>query len=219
MRGLANFISWLFLPLFTPVYGLLIVLFLPSTPTSFLKLDSLYEYPFSVKILYLMLFLVFIVLAPGLSFIVLRLNKTISSLSMHDRSERMTPIAIMTFYCIVLYLFLLYQPKEAYIPTIIMGMSIGGALASFTAFHITKIMKISLHGIGVGALAGFVFMYYTGMESYPTWVLITCFLAGGVVLSARLFLKAHSLKEVTFGYALGFLTQMISIFIYQIIVQ
>lgn len=218
MRRLANFISWLFLPLFTPIYGLLIILFLPSTPTSFLKLDSLYEYPFEVKLLYLLLFLVFIVLAPGLSFIVLRLNKTISSLSMHKRSERMTPIAVMTFYCIVLYLFLLYQPKEANIPTIIMGMSIGGAAASFAAYHITKVIKISLHGIGMGALAGFVFMYYTGMEIYPIGALIACFLAGGIVLSARLFLESHSLKEVTLGYALGFITQMLSIFVYQIIV-
>lgn len=214
MRYISNFISWLFLPLFTPIYGLLIVLFIPSIPSSFLKLDSLYEYPYEVKVLYLLLFGVFIVMAPGLSFIVLRLNKTISSLSMHKRTERLTPIAVMTFYCIVLYLFLIYQPREAHIPKIILGMSIGGAIASFAAYHITKTMKISLHGIGMGALAGFVFMYYTGMEYYPLWIFASTILIGGLVLSARLYLNAHSLSEVGFGYALGFITQILAIFVY-----
>lgn len=96
-------------------------------------------------------------------------------------------------------------------------MAVGGAVASFAAYHITKVMKISLHGIGMGALAGFVFMYYTGMEYYSLWILAAIFLMGGVVLSARLYLNAHSVKEVSFGYALGFITQMLSIFIYQII--
>lgn len=217
MRFIANFLSWLFLPLFTPIYGLLIVLFSPSVSASFLKLDSLYEHPFNVKILYLLLFSVFIVLAPGLSFIVLRLNKTISSLAMEKRDERMTPIAVMTFYCLVLYLFLLFQPKDAMIPTIIMGMAIGGAIAGFAAFHITKVMKISLHGIGMGALSGFVFMYFTGMESYSLWLLIATFIAGGLVLSARVYLNAHTVRQVGFGYALGFFTQMLAIFVYQII--
>jgi hypothetical protein len=217
MRFISSFLSWLFLPLFTPIYGLLIVLFVPSIPTSFLRLDSLYEYPNQVKVLYLLLFLVFIVIAPGLSFLVLRLNKTISSLGMEKREERMTPIAVMTFYCIVLYLFLLYQPQDAMIPTIIMGMSIGGAIASFAAYHITKVMKISLHGIGMGALAGFVFMYFTKMEVYSLWLLIATFITGGVVLSARVYLNSHSVRQVGLGYGLGFITQMLCIFIYQII--
>lgn len=217
MRFLSNFISWLFLPLFTPVYGLLIVLFLPSVPQSFLRLDSLYEYPFQVKVLYIMLFTVFIVLAPGLSFLILRLNKTISSLAMESREERMTPIAVMTFYCLILYLFLLYQPEDAMIPSIIMGMAVGGVIASFSAYHITKFIKISLHGIGMGALAGFVYMYFSGMEYYSIWLLVNVFLAGGIVLSARVYLNAHTLKEVGLGYALGFITQILSIFVYQII--
>lgn len=136
---------------------------------------------------------------------------------MEKREERMTPIAVMTFYCLILYLFLLYQPQDAMIPSIIMGMAVGGAVASFAAFHITKVTKISLHGIGMGALSGFVFMYFSGMEYYSLWLLVATFLAGGIVLSARVYLNAHTLKQVGLGYALGFVTQILSIFIYQII--
>src|SRR5690554_5475770 len=106
MKQLSKLLSWLFLPLFTPIYGLLIVLYLPVQSSSFVASESLYMLEPSVKMLFLLLFVVFIVLAPGLSLIVLRLNKSISSLEMESKEERLTPIAIMIFYCIVLYLFL-----------------------------------------------------------------------------------------------------------------
>jgi membrane-associated phospholipid phosphatase len=216
MHSIAKFISFVFLPLFTPIYGLLIVLFVPSVPVSFLRLDSLYEYPLQVKVLYLLLFTVFIVLAPGLSFIVLRLNKTISSLGMDKQEERHTPIAIMTFYCLILYLFLLYQPENAMIPRIIMGMSVGGVLAGLSAYLINRFSKISLHGVGMGALSGFVFMYFLGMQYFSLWALIATFILGGIVLSARIFLNAHTLSQVAAGYGLGFITQILAIFVYQI---
>src|SRR5690554_2482941 len=109
MKGFASYISWLFLPLFTPIYGLLVVLYLPVQSKSFVATESLYLLYPEAKFLFLLLFLVFIVLAPGLSFIVLKLNKTISSLQMENAEERLTPIAIMTFYCLVLYSFLHFQ--------------------------------------------------------------------------------------------------------------
>lgn len=217
MTSFSKFFSWLFLPLFTPIYGLLIVLFLPSRPSSFLLMDSLFHYPYEVKMLYLLLFGVFIVLAPGMSLLVLKMNRSISSLSLDIREERATPIAIMTFYCLVLYLFLIFQEKGAMVPTIIKGMALGGFVASGIAYFLNQSFKVSLHGIGMGALAGFVLMYFTGMEVYSLPALLAVFILGGVVLSARLFISAHNLKEVGVGYALGFLSQIICIYFYNLV--
>ncbi|HLV41611.1 MAG TPA: hypothetical protein VKY37_04990 [Brumimicrobium sp.] len=214
MKGFASLISWLFLPLFTPIYGLLIVLYLPVQSKSFVANESLFMLDPAVKFLFLLLFLVFIVLAPGLSLIVLRLNKTISSLQMEKAEERLTPIAIMTFYCIVLYSFLHFQAEGAIIPPIIKAMVLGGAIASFMSYFITKKMKISLHGIGMGALFGFVYMYATSLEQIPLDILSAVLFLGGIVLSARLVLKAHTIKEIGAGYLLGFATQIISIYFY-----
>lgn len=214
MKGFASLISWLFLPLFTPIYGLLLVLYLPIQSKSFVANESLYMLNPAAKFLFLLLFLVFIVLAPGLSLVVLRLNKTISSLQMENAEERLTPIAIMTFYCIVLYSFLHFQAEGALIPSLIKAMVLGGAIASFLAYFITKRMKISLHGIGMGSLFGFIYMYTIQLEQIPVGVLSSVLLLGGVVLSARLVLKAHSIKEVGAGYLLGFATQLISIYFY-----
>ena len=214
MRKIAVLLSWIFLPLFTPIYGLLIVLYLPVQSNSFLASESLYMLDPAVKFLFLLLFLVFIVLAPGLSLLVLRLNKTISSLEMERKEERLTPIAIMTFYCLVLYVFLIFQTENAMIPSLLKAMVVGGALGSFIAYFITKKMKISLHGMGMGSLFGFVYMFSVPLEESPITMLILVLLAGGIVLSVRLFLKDHTLKEVGLGYLLGFASQFISIYFY-----
>jgi len=214
MKGFASFISWLFLPLFTPIYGLLVVLYLPVQSKSFVATESLYLLYPEAKFLFLLLFLVFIVLAPGLSFIVLKLNKTISSLQMENAEERLTPIAIMTFYCLVLYSFLHFQEEGAFIPSIIKAMVLGGAIASFCSYFITKRMKISLHAMGMGALFGFIYMYALQLDQVPLIILSSILLLGGIVLSARLILKAHSIKEISAGYLLGLATQIISIYFY-----
>lgn len=214
MKQIAKLLSWVFLPLFTPIYGLLIVLFLPVQSSSFVASESLYMLHPTVKYLFLLLFLVFIVMAPGLSLVVLRLNKTISSLQMETKEERLTPIAIMTFYCLVLYLFLIFQAESGQIPSIIKAMVVGGALGSGIAYFITKKSKISLHGMGMGSLFGFVYMFSVPLEQAPINMLITVLLVGGLVMTARLFLKAHSLKEVGAGYLLGFASQIICIYFY-----
>src|SRR5690554_7887791 len=88
MKGFASFISWLFLPLFTPIYGLLLTLYLPVQSKSFVANESLFMIDPVAKYLFLLLFLVFIVLAPGMSFAVLRMNKTIRSFQMESKEER-----------------------------------------------------------------------------------------------------------------------------------
>ncbi|RYM35896.1 hypothetical protein ERX46_02580 [Brumimicrobium glaciale] len=214
MKQISKLLSWIFSPLFTPIYGLLIVLYLPVQSSSFVASESLYMLHPDVKFLFLLLFLVFIVMAPGLSLVVLRLNKTITSLQMESKEERLTPIAIMTFYCIILYLFLMFQAENAMIPSIIKAMVVGGALSAFIAYFITKKSKISLHGMGMGSLFGFVYMFSVPLEQSPLIMLTSVLVVGGLVMTARLFLKAHSLKEVGAGYLLGFASQVICIYFY-----
>lgn len=217
MKRLASFISWVFLPLFTPIYGLLLVLYYPVYAQSFWLSESLFQMPPLAKLLFLSLFLAFIVLAPGVSFIMLKMNKTITSLKMPNQKERRTPISIMGFYCVVLFLFLQFQSKSVWIPPIINGMVLGGALASFLAYLINFRMKISLHSIGMGSLLGFIYMYSLLLEEVPLTLILLTAILGGIVGSARMILKSHSLREIAWGYGLGFVTQLICIYFYPII--
>ena len=214
MKQIAHFFSWVFLPLFTPMYALFIVFFIPTQPKNFYLYESLYHYPAQIKTLYLLLFLVFVVLAPGMSLLVLRYNKSISSLSLEKREERKTPIAIMFFYSIVLYLFLIFQEDATFIPKALKGMALGGGIAIGIAYLANKYEKISLHGLGVGALLGFLYAYFLGLETYDLSILIVAIMVGALTLSARLYLKCHTLKQIGLGYMLGFGTQVLTIYFY-----
>lgn len=214
MEKLATLISWLFLPLFTPIYGLILVLYLPVQSTFFDANASLYLLHPTLKILFILLFSVFIVLAPGLSLVVMKRNKTISSLELGERKERFGPIGLMTFYCMILFLFLHFQGKDAFIPPILKGVVLGGAMASLIAYFITKKIKISLHSIGMGSLFGFIYMFSLPLERAPVLILVAILILSGIVGSARLYLKAHTLKEIGLGFALGFVSQLICLYIY-----
>ncbi len=214
MKTLASIFSWVFLPLFTPIYALLIVFYLPSTPSSFLLADSLYHYPEAIKILFLSLFLVFIVFAPGLSLVVLKANKSISSLELENQDERPKPIAIMIFYSSVLYLFLILQTESNFIPNSIKAMALGGIIISVVAYFVNKILKISLHAMGLGALLGFVFSYYMSAETFFLWPIFLIISISAITLSGRLILKAHNLREIAYGYFLGFIIQVLTIYFY-----
>lgn len=216
MKAVASFLSWVFLPLFTPMYALLIVFFVPAQPKSYYLLDALYYYPAQAKILYLLVFLVFIVLAPGMSLVVLRLNNSISSLSLPLREERRTPITIMIFYTAVLYGFMMYQGAGTLIPTPLKGMALGGFVASIIAFFINFKLKISLHGIGTGALIGFVYVYFLGMENYNIWFFLLLIILCSLVLAARIALKAHDLRQIMLGVLVGFVTQYFCVYFYPI---
>ncbi|MBW7868650.1 MAG: hypothetical protein H3C31_10030 [Brumimicrobium sp.] len=219
MRKFATLISWVFLPLFTPIYALLIALFLPVYANSYRSAESLFYMPFIAKMLFIILFFAFIVIAPGISFAMLKMNKTISSFSMENREERNTPILITGLYCFILFFFLQFQSKQIWIPAILNSMVLGGALAALVAAVINRRMKISLHAIGMGAFFGFFYMYSTQLEEIPYLILIISILLGGIVLSARLALNSHDLKEIGWGYLLGFASQILTIYFYPLIIN
>lgn len=214
MQKISSFISWLFLPFLTPFYALLIALYLPINATSFVMYDSLYLLDPKIKLLFLLLFGVFIVIAPCFSLFVMKKNGMIQSFSLENREERNSPIAIMMMYCLVLFFFLHFQAEGAYIPSIIKAMVLGGAIAAGGAYFINRSMKISLHGIGMGAFFGFIYMFSLSLEEIPLFLIISILLLGGIVMSARLILNAHTLKEVGYGYLLGFVTQVVCILFY-----
>jgi membrane-associated phospholipid phosphatase len=212
MNIFSRLFSWFSLPLFTPIYALALVLFIESQPRTFMVHDSLYHYPPQIKYSFLYLFFIFIVIAPGLSLVMLRVNKSISSLSLDIQSERPVPIGIMIFYCIVLYGMMLYQ--QAFVPNALKAMALGGAFASIAALIINRFYKISLHAIGSGALLGFVYGYFLEMEYFKISIIVWIILFSALTFISRLWLNKHSMGQLMYGYALGFCSQLLTLYFY-----
>ncbi|MBN1108002.1 MAG: hypothetical protein JXA55_04505, partial [Bacteroidales bacterium] len=188
---LAAIISVVFHPLLMPLYGLLIVF---STPTLFGYL------PFVQK-----KFIVFIlatnnILLPFSMLPYLKWRKVISSWTIDNRSERVTPLALTTFF----YFVSVYVVMKFTIPGFIKALFIASALISLAVTVINFWWKISIHSVGAGSLTSMVLILSLTMHTPLIPLIIAAILVSGFILSSRLWLQQHSPAEVWSGYLLGF---------------
>lgn len=204
MKAFSKIISWVFLPLLMPIYGLALTMFIPSESISALEATSnLYRMPLLFKVYILIMFLVLTVLAPSFSLLMMKRSNSISNVELDVREERSFPIGVTVIYCAILGVFLWTQiPKEA-IPSVIFALPWVGVVGSVIAGLINRIEKISLHALGAGMLFGFLAVYFRTQSEFYVSILILSVVVGGIVMSSRLYLEKHTLREVITGYALG----------------
>ena len=113
MQVLSKTVSWIFLPLFMPIYGLLLTLYIPSQEAN-ISNASLFDLPDGLKTQILFLFVVFTSIAPGISFILMYRRGMLSSVEMDQRKERLFPLFIMLSYCVLLF-FLFWKKAPDYV--------------------------------------------------------------------------------------------------------
>ena len=188
MKIASHLISWVFLPLFMPVYGLLITMYTPSYQNSALNEDSLFFLSDGSKTAILYMFLIFSVIAPGISFVVLRKKNIISTIDMENQKERNIPMFIMLSYCLLLYFLFIVKAPNNILPKYIYALPLSGVFVTVIYTYINRWIKISLHGGGAGILTGFIFAYVFEQTLFEFWILIFVILASGLTISARLFL-------------------------------
>lgn len=196
-----------------PLYGLLLTLYIPSVPENFYARYSLFYLNPDLKVSFISLFIIFTILAPSLSLIMLRFNKTVSSLGLENKEERKYPIAITAFYFFLMYGFLIYQ-QQGNIPEVLIATSFAGFLSAVMCLVITRWTKISLHAMGAGSLLGFIIAYFQSQSLFEMNIVYLVLLMGIITTTSRLILNKHTLKQIGLGYGLGFFVQLLTIFIY-----
>jgi hypothetical protein len=134
----------------------------------------------------------------------------ISSLELDDKKERTIPfVSIATFY---IWTFFYYKPSYhlPFANPLIASMLLGGVVSVFMGFFINIFTKISLHSIAAGAFLGF-YLSITKYTVYDTSLFLPIILIiAGMVGTARLLLRAHTLKQVLLGYFVGFFAQFLA---------
>ena len=94
MKFTAKLISWVFLPLFMPLYALLLTMYIPSIEEGFYQENTIYWMNSNLKIAVLSLYFLFSFLAPALSLVFLKKSKLISNFEIDDKNERRIPIKV-----------------------------------------------------------------------------------------------------------------------------
>lgn len=165
----------------------------------------------STGILMLMFITTFIL--PGMNVYFFKLFGTISSVSMPLRRERIAPfLMISLLYAVVTYL--LHEKIGLGWQDTFMKFLLVIDLLVFSSFLITLFTKASIHSLSMSAMTIIMVVLNNSVENgvffYP--MLLTILLCGAV-MTARLYLQVHTLKEVLVGSATGIVVASMSMMI------
>lgn len=151
-------------------------------------------------------------LIPMFSVGMLKVTKSISSLKLEKREERVMPFFfIAVYYGLATYLFA-FNLRLSEVVVIMFGAI---AVVIFLASMISIKFKISAHAAGAWGVAGFLTaIHFKFSDHHLLWPLVVSFVLAGAISSARLALNSHSPKEVGFGALLGFVITFGALFIF-----
>jgi hypothetical protein len=189
---IAKTVSFILHPLFMPVYGMAIIF---SAPT------LLGYLPFQVKKILFFVIVINNVLLP-LSFLpFFKYKNVISSWIVENRRERIIPLLITS----ILYGTTSYIIMRFPVPAFLKSYFFAAFFVSVAVTVINFWWKISIHSVGAGALIAAVLFLSFKMYTPLIWHLVAVILAGGVVMSSRLWLNTHNTRQIWLGFLTGFL--------------
>jgi hypothetical protein len=190
-------LSYIFHPLFLPLLGLYILFELPVYSFGLVVVPEIKHF------MYLMFGLLTIV-APGISVLILYFNKAISSLNMPHRKERFVPLFLLLVYYVIQYGFIRFKFPVLLQVSFLMPYLFGMILIVAVSLILNNYIKISLHTIGFFGVIGAVTAYMQTEIFYNFTFLVGLIILGGIIASARVYLKAHNLVEVIYAMFFGF---------------
>lgn len=191
INWLAQALTLIFNPFLLPIYSLLIIF---SSPTLFSYLSK------EIKHLLFIIVLIDNCLVPFILFSYMKARNFISDWLVYNRAERIVPIFTSAlFYALTLYIIYRFN-----IPGFIKVFFLAAFVMTTCIGIVSFFMKSSIHAGGMGALIALVVVLSIKTQVPLTGYLITTILLTGIVMSARLWLNAHSVKEIWVGLSIGF---------------
>lgn len=197
---IAKVISYIFHPLFIPVYIIWFLItcqpYMFSGFSSFQKVLTIPQF----FMMYSFFPLVTLLLAKGLGFL--------DSIYLKTQKDRVIPyIACMIFYFWMAYVL---RHQSQYSPEIVqLAMAI--FIASIFGLMLNIYMKVSMHAISMGILLIFMIMLASVQPANATVYISVTVLIAGLVCTARLLVSDHTQKEVYIGLLAGCLSQIIGV--------
>lgn len=203
MRAFAKTISVLAHPLLMTTYlFLLLFYFLPSILL-----------PIQTISFYIFLSAVFVItfVFPLISILILRFTGNVSSIELPERKERIMPFIFIAFYYgMACYLFYLKLPVN---PVFIKILLVTCLLVTISAI-LNFFVKLSIHSLAIWGAVGMMIWLNRAEAGNPLlYPIAAAVILAGLVMSSRLYLKAHTMEEVVVGSFAGFMTSFISMLI------
>jgi hypothetical protein len=200
LKKLLPLFSYIFHPVFIPVYATLYYLFLNNST-------------FGNQEIYFILSQIAIItlLIPILFFFILRYSGKIGSIMAPVLSERKLPLVIQCFLIILLVRNSITVERYPALHFFLLGALFSTLIALLLIF-LKK--KASLHMIGISALTLFAFGLTLHYQTQNVALIAFLILMNGFVASSRLVMKAHTSSELIIGVILGSIPQILLLFLW-----
>ena len=186
----AKTVSVIFHPLFTPLYGLLMIF---TAPTLF------WYIPAKAKFFLFLIFFVDNLFIPVLLMPFFRYRNLISSWRIDNRVERTIPLMTVS----LLYAVTSFILSRLQIPVFFKAYAFSLTMLSLALLMINKRWKISLYSAGAGVLISVILNLSLRMSVPLPFYLAGSTLIAGIILSSRLRLNTHNPLEVYAGFLSG----------------
>lgn len=195
MKKILPIFSYALHPIFIPFLGCLL----------YLLFDDVY---FSKQQCYLLVFQIIIItfFLPMTFFYLLRLFGKVDTIMLSDISQRKIPLLLQMALTSILI-------KESVtidrFPELFFFFLAGliSTIFAFLALYVK--LKASIHMIGLSAITFFVMGLSIHNQTNLVYIIAVLFFANGLVASSRLQMKAHTIKELSAGFLIGSIPQLV----------
>mgnify|MGYP003637608000 CR=1 FL=1 len=197
MKVFSNFISYLLHPLFIPIGGT-IAYFLITPKYTPLEIQSASILPIFILT----------VIIPIVTFFILKNVGLVNSIFLETATERKYPLYIhASILLLILYKVIPnnYVSELYFYFTGLLGATVACLLLLLFNF------KTSLHAVGVSGLLMYLINLSIHFEINLIIAISIFILLTGAVLTARLYLKAHTRIELIIGVFIGLLSQLLTV--------
>ena len=202
MKNISQFISILFHPFFMVAFATAVFfLFIPSEL-------SVFEGFYVFDILFIVLGFTFLGIV--VLYAIVKLGKpeanliSFESMQGETKEDRQWPLL---FSAIIYFLMYYCLNNLKVVPTFIYLFIVGAIIQTIVAGIINLTWKISLHMIGIGGLCGAFLFIMLFRDSGGAPILAACFFIAGLIGTARLYLQAHTPRQILAGFSISFLIQ------------
>lgn len=200
----ARLISYMLHPLLLPTMAFIILLYL--IPMTILTI------PEDARWLLLSVIFILTFLAPATGIMFLYLFGNIKNLHHQEAEERRWPLMVVSvFYIMTTVMFGISEAFSRLPILFVFAGAITLCLTLLTALSLA--WKISIHSTGIGGLVGFLMgLGYRFSDERFLYPIVICVILSGILMSAQLYLNAHTPEQVMGGFALGLAIHSVAMF-------
>ena len=193
----ARIVSMLFTPFYLPLVGLVVLFWL----------SYLSQYPASYKFFVLAVVYFFTILLPTFLIHLYRRYQGWSLFELGRKERRMVPYVIS----ILCYFTCIYLMEQMHVPHFMGSIVIAALMIQIVCALINVWWKISTHTAAIGGMGGALFVFSDLFGFNPVWWFCLTFIVAGILGTARMLLRQHTLSQVVGGFLVGFFSSIIAI--------